>query len=163
MHFPVFRENYYSVYFFKFPLMISENLLVFTYFLCFSFPTSLTTKYLGPMHHTMHVMDAPAIRRCFKCSHRSHRSFWSIVSCLSETPTRYRNCLARRVSSFRRFLRLQKRFVLPNTTADHKMILQLCREVVFLVKALALNVETASHSRVERNHIPLYTATVLSP
>ena len=42
---PLFRQNYYYPYFFKFPWF--RNIYVFfTYFMCFSFPPSLTMMHL---------------------------------------------------------------------------------------------------------------------
>ena len=51
-HFPLFCENYY------FPSTFQNFHSDFTYFLCFSFPTQF--HHDAFMHHTMHVLDAPA-------------------------------------------------------------------------------------------------------
>src|SRR6218665_3625543 len=57
VHFPLFRENYYSPYFSKFPPCFIKIHLLFTYFLCISFPPYFDLDAF--MHHLMHVLDAP--------------------------------------------------------------------------------------------------------
>jgi len=55
--FLLLREKiYFPSTFWNFPLWFRKSFVSLTYFTCFSFPLSLTM-----MHHTMHVLDAPAL------------------------------------------------------------------------------------------------------
>ena len=59
VHSPLFSKKYYfPPYFQKFPPCFSKIHLLFTYFLCISFPPYFDHDAF--MHHPMHVLDAPA-------------------------------------------------------------------------------------------------------
>ena len=55
---PLFRENYYFPLLWKIPLCFWKIHLLFTYFVCISFPPYFDHDAF--MHHPMHVLDAPA-------------------------------------------------------------------------------------------------------
>ena len=57
VHFPLFRENYYFPLLWKIPPCFRKIHLLFTYFMCISFPPYFDHDAL--MHHPMHVLDAP--------------------------------------------------------------------------------------------------------
>ena len=57
--FPLFRENYNFPCFKKFPPCFRKIHLLFTYFMCFSFPPTCF-DHDAFMHHPMHELDAPA-------------------------------------------------------------------------------------------------------
>jgi len=60
IHFPLFHKNVTFPLLSKFPLCFRQIYVFFTHFTCFSFPPTFTM-----MHHTMHVLDAPAYREIF--------------------------------------------------------------------------------------------------
>ena len=64
VHFPLSRENYYFPYFEKFPLCFRKIHLLFTYFMCISFPPTLTMMllcitqctYWTPLNHSTETL-----------------------------------------------------------------------------------------------------------
>src|SRR6218665_2535917 len=56
---PLFRENYFLLYFENFPSFRKIHML-FTCFMCISFPPYFDHDAF--MHHPMHVLDAPVLR-----------------------------------------------------------------------------------------------------
>src|SRR6218665_1572574 len=62
IHSPCFARIFISPYFYKFSLCFRKIHLLFTYFLCISFPPYFDHDAF--MHHPMHVLDTPG-RRVF--------------------------------------------------------------------------------------------------
>ena len=64
----LFRGNYFSLYFDKFPLCFRQiHLLFYMLYVYFErFPLLLTMMHLCMMHHPMHVLDAPVVGLHFR-------------------------------------------------------------------------------------------------
>ena len=69
VHFPLFRENYYFPHLLcKIALCFRKIHLLFTYFMCISFPSDFDHDAF--LHRPIHALDAPACgRNMFRKSH----------------------------------------------------------------------------------------------